>query len=275
MIKLGSHVSFKANDYLLGAAREAWSYEANTMMIYLGPPQNTIRVNTDKYKLNEYKEKYKDLIKPEDILVHAPYIVNPASPEKWKFARDFLIKEIERMNFIGAKFLVLHPGAYTKFPRQQALDTLVNTIKEILKATKDVIILLETMSGKGTQLGDNFIELEIILQKINSRRVGICFDTCHVWESGVNIKDFDFLINELKKFNLLHQIQAFHINDSKNPLGSKKDRHENINEGQIGLKTLKKIVNAKEFANIIMILETPWVNNKPIYKKEIKLLKNV
>lgn len=273
MIKLGSHVSFKAPDYLLGSAKEAISYGSNTMMIYLGPPQNTIRASFDKYKLNEYREKFEHVLKPEDILVHAPYIVNPASPEKWRFARDFLISEIERMNFIGAKYLVLHPGAHTKFSRGEAIDTLVKTIKEIINHTKNVHILLETMAGKGTELGTSFYEMSLIIKKIDSTRVGVCLDTCHVWESGINIKSFDLLISELNHYDLLKKIKAIHVNDSKNLRGAKKDRHENIDQGQIGLKALKKIVHAPEFDNVIKILETPWVNGKPIYKQEIKWLK--
>lgn len=273
MIKLGSHVSFKAPDYLQGAAREAISYGANTMMIYLGPPQNTKRIDVEKYQYQEYQKNYEKIIKAQDILVHAPYIVNPANPEKCDFARDFLIKEIERMNFIGAKYLVLHPGSQTKFPRELAIKTLINTVREILQSTKNVTILLETMAGKGGEIGINFDELSYIIKAINHDRIGVCLDTCHVWESGFNIKDFPMLIFELKKHQLLSKIKAIHVNDSKNDLGMKKDRHENIGQGKIGLEPLKKIVHAQEFANIIKILETPWINDKPLYKAEIALLK--
>ncbi len=273
MIKLGSHVSFKAPDYLAGSAREAISYGANTMMIYLGPPQNTKRIDVTKYQYQQYEKNYKHLIKNEDILVHAPYIVNPANPEKADFAQQFLVREIERMNYIGAKYLVLHPGSQTKFDRKIAIKTLINTLKKILDATNDVTILLETMAGKGGEIGINFDELSSILNQIKSERIGICLDTCHVWESGFNLKNLPLLIDQLKATNLLSKIKAIHLNDSKNDLGMKKDRHENIGKGKIGLNALKNIVHAPEFANVMIILETPWIDNKPPYKTEIALLK--
>lgn len=274
MLKIGTHVSFKADQYLVGAVEEALSYGSNVMMIYLGPPQNTKRVNVEKYNYQEYLEKYKNIIQSQDIIVHAPYIVNPASPEKWEFAYEFLVAEIKRMNYIGAKYLVLHPGAYTKFPKEQAIKTLINTIKKIISATENVEILLETMAGKGTEIGANFLELNEIIQQINSPRVNICLDTCHVWESGVDIKNTKAFINQLKQHNLLKKVKVFHINDSKNPQGHKRDRHANIDQGYIGLEALKNIIFHPFFQDIPMILETPWVNNKPIYKQEILMIKN-
>ena len=273
MIKLGSHMTFSgANKYLLGAVEESIQNKANCMMVYLGAPQNARRVDISNFNIEEYKEKYSEIIKPEDIVVHAPYIVNPASVEKYQFAIDFLIKEIERMNAIGAKYLVLHPGAHTKFTREEAIKTLVNSLKEILSKTKDVEISLETMAGKGTEIGTTFEELSYIIKEVGGDRVNICLDTCHVWEAGYDIRDFDLLINELKKNDLLELVKVIHVNDSKNELGAHKDRHENIGKGHIGIEPLKRIIHSKEFENTICVLETPWVENKPIYDKEIELL---
>ena len=273
MIKLGSHITFNgANKYLLGAVEESIQNKANCMMVYLGAPQNARRVDISNFNIEEYKEKYSEIIKPEDIVVHAPYIVNPASVEKHQFAIDFLVKEIERMNAIGAKYLVLHPGAHTKFTREEAIKTLVNSLKEILSKTKDVEISLETMAGKGTEIGTSFEELSYIIKEVGSDRVNICLDTCHVWEAGYDIRDFDLLINELKKNDLLELVKVIHVNDSKNELGAHKDRHENIGKGHIGIEPLKRIIHSKEFENTICVLETPWVENKPIYDKEIEIL---
>lgn len=272
MKKIGSHIGFKAPNYLIEAVEESLKNDANAMMIYLGAPQSAKRIDVSKYKFKEYKKNYIEKIIPENIVVHAPYIVNPANPEKKDFANQFLIKEIERMNYIGCKHLVLHPGAHTKFSREESIKTLINSLKYIFSKTKNVEISIETMSGKGTEIGTKFEEIKNIVEKVNDSRLNVCLDTCHVWDFGYDIKNFEKLINDLKKNNLLKLIKVIHINDSKNPLGSSKDRHENIGKGFIGIKALKKIVNSKEFENAIKILETPWIDGKPIYDKEIKML---
>ncbi|MGL5204882.1 MAG: deoxyribonuclease IV, partial [Metamycoplasmataceae bacterium] len=259
MIKLGSHISFKAPNYLLGAAEEAISYGANTMMIYLGAPQNTNRVSFDKYLYEEYKEKYSNLIKPQDIIVHAPYIVNPSNPSKADFAIKFLNEELKRMNYIGAKYLVLHPGASLDFEKNVAIKSLIESIKKILDETNDVEIVLETMSGKGTEIGSSLEELKTVIEQINSPRVGICLDTCHLWDAGYDIKnDLNGFIQKLKELDLLKWVKVIHLNDSKNDRFSHKDRHENIGKGFIGTKALKEFMHHPEFAGICRILETPW-----------------
>ena len=273
MLKLGSHISFKAPNYLLGAAEEAISYNASAMMIYLGAPQNTRRANKELMKLKEYEEKYQDILPKDNILVHAPYIINPASVEKWEFARDFLIQEINIMNYLGLKDIVLHPGAHTKFTREEGISTLINTLKEVISNTKEVNILLETMAGKGTELGTTLEELKYIINQVGSSRIKICLDTCHLWDAGYDVNDVDNFMNELDKTDTLKHVQAIHINDSKNELGAHKDRHANLNDGHIKLNSLKRIVHHEKFNNIIKVLETPWVNEKPIYKEEIQLLK--
>ena len=189
MIKLGSHISFKSPNYLIGAVEEAISYNSNTFMIYLGAPQNTMRSSVEKYMYKEYIEKYSKIIPPQDIIVHAPYIVNPSNPEKSNFAIKFLIEEIERMNYIGCKYLVLHPGASLKFEKEIAIKTLVNSLKQILSKTKNVEIVLETMSGKGSEIGSTLEELKTIISEVNDNRLGICLDTCHIWDAGYDIKN--------------------------------------------------------------------------------------
>lgn len=276
MIKLGSHISFKSPNYLVGAVEEAISYEANTLMIYLGAPQNTSRASIDKYKYDEYIEKYSNIIKPKDIIVHAPYIVNPSNPEKANFAIEFLTKEIERMNYIGSKYLILHPGSFLNFGKDLAIKTLIDSLEKILLQTKNVEIILETMAGKGTEVGSSLEELKFVIEKINSPRLGICLDTCHIWDAGYDIRNnLDTFILKLEEMNLFKWIKVIHLNDSKNGLSSHKDRHENIGKGFIGFDSLKNFLYHPKFEGICTILETPWVENRPIYKEEIKMLKNL
>ncbi|MBR3571373.1 MAG: deoxyribonuclease IV [Mycoplasmataceae bacterium] len=280
MLKIGSHIPFKSPNYLVDSVKETINNGANVMMIYLGAPQNSKRVSIEKYNLEQYQKKFNQIIKPEDIIVHAPYIINLANKEKENFAKQFLIEEIKRMNYIGAKYIVLHPGASLKQNVDEAIINLSNNIKDVLKETKDVEIIIETMSGKGTEIGTSLEQLAKIIDLINDQRIGICLDTCHMWDAGYDLKnDFEnnngeILFNKLNQLNLLKRIKVIHLNDSKNNIGSHKDRHENIGKGFIGLKALKKFANHPNFDNIPIILETPWVEDKMIYKEEIQMIKN-
>lgn len=273
MLKIGSHVKFGKPDYLLGSLTESLANNANAMMIYLGAPQNAQRADTSEYKLKEFLNSSASKILPTDIVVHAPYIVNIASLEKFQFGIDLLVKDCERMNYFGGKFMVLHPGAYTNFSRKDSCERLIKSLQEIFKHTKDVCILLETMSGKGSEIGHTFEELSFIIKEVNSPRLGICLDTCHIWEAGYDIVNkWDEIIVSLEQLNLLDKIKVIHVNDSKNPCGAKKDRHENIGKGHIGLRALKRIVHEKKLEETIKILETPLVEGVSIYKEEIALL---
>ncbi|SJZ63560.1 deoxyribonuclease IV [Mycoplasmopsis verecunda] len=276
MILLGSHVSFKAPNYLSESCEISINQNANTMMIYLGAPQNVRRVDVDKYGLDIYEDKYESLIPRERIVVHAPYIVNPSNPDKAQFAIDFLVQEIKRMDYAGFKYLVLHPGASVGYDVEEALDTLVDSLKEIIARTPDsnVVICIETMAGKGTEVGVNFEQLAHILQWVNNDRVQVCLDTCHVWDAGYDIKDYEEFKDELRKWDILKHIKVIHLNDSKNEVASHKDRHANIDKGTIGLKALQKFVFDPDFENIPIILETPVPETGPIYKEEIAMLLN-
>lgn len=281
MLKIGSHIPFKSPNYILDSFKLSKENNANTMMIYLGPPQSTIRVDSHKYQIEKYNElsKNEGFIKHEDIIVHAPYIINLANFQKAEFSKKFIIEEIERMNFLGLKHLVLHPGAFLKQDIDESITFLANNIKEVLKKTKNVIISLETMAGKGTEIGSSFYQLKQLVDLIDDERIGICLDTCHMWDSGYDLKN-DFLNNDgeelfniLSNLNLKNKIKVIHLNDSKNELGSKKDRHENIGKGYIGKDALIKFANHPNFNQIPIILETPWVNNEMIYKEEIKIIR--
>lgn len=279
MLKIGSHIPFKSPNYLVGSIIESLNNGANCMMIYLGPPQSTLRVDKSKYKLYEYKQ-LKNKINPVDIIVHAPYILNLCNIEKSSFSKKFLIEEIERMNYIGAKYLVLHPGASLKQDIQFSIDHLCDNLKEIIEKTKDVIICLETMAGKGTEVAISLEQIHYMINKVDSDRIAICLDTCHLWDAGYDLKsDFENnngknFVTKLRELNILDKIKVIHLNDSKNNLNSHKDRHENISKGYIGLKALKNFANHSSFDNIPIILETPYVDNKPIYDQEIKMIKD-
>ena len=280
MVLLGSFISFKSPKYLIGAMEETLKNQATALMIYLGAPQTTKRSDPSKWQLEEFKKNWNNFIKTEHIIVHAPYIVNLANFEKAKFAIDFLTKEIQMMNLIGAKYLVLHPGAFLKQDQEETLKFLAKNLKKILNQTEDVTIALETMAGKGSEIGTNLEQLKLLIDLVDDPRIGICLDTCHMWDAGYDLKtDFEEndgqnLINLLINLNLMDRVKVIHLNDSKNPIGSKKDRHENIGKGYIGLKALKNIVHHRAFAHIAKILETPY-DEEDIYQKEIALLKQI
>ena len=280
MVLLGSFISFKSPKYLIGAMEDTLKNQATALMIYLGAPQTTKRSDPAKWQLEEFRKNWNNFIKPEHLIVHAPYIVNLANFEKAKFAIDFLTKEIQMMNLIGAKYLVLHPGAFLKQDQEETLKFLAKNLKKILNQTEDVTIALETMAGKGSEIGTNLEQLKLLIDLVDDSRIGICLDTCHMWDAGYDLKtDFEEnngqnLINLLINLNLMDRVKVIHLNDSKNPIGSKKDRHENIGKGHIGLKALKNIVHHPAFAHVAKILETPY-EEEDIYQKEIALLKQI
>lgn len=270
-IKLGSYVSFKGPKYFVGAVESAVFNQANCLMMFLGSPQTPKRVDASLWKFDEYQQNLLKIIDKNDIVIHAPYFINPASLEKYQFAVEFLIKEINIMNKLGLNKLVLHPGSATKFSREDSVERLVKSLKEIILQTQNVEILLETMAGKGNEIGTNFEELKKIIDKVNSPRLGICLDTCHVWDSGYNIQDYQNFMNYLENKKYLQYIKVIHLNDSKNGLGSRKDKHENVGKGKIGLETLARFVHDKRWINTWIFLETPEIS-KTIYKEEIALL---
>lgn len=277
-MKIGSHVSLSAPDYLLQAVKEALSYEANALMIYTGAPQNTIRKSVKSFKVKEALALMKENdIELSSLVVHAPYIINLANkikPETRELAIDFLKKEIKRVEEIGASYLVLHPGSHVNQGEDVGLNAIVEGLNEVVDKNTAVMILLETMAGKGSELGKTFEELKYILDRVNCpEKFGVCLDTCHINDAGYDIADFDNVLKQFDEIIGLDRIKVIHVNDSKNIKGARKDRHENIGKGTIGLAILKYVVNHPLFDDKIKILETPWVDNVPIYKEEIKLLR--
>jgi len=276
---LGSHVSLKAPNYLLDSVKLSIDLGSTTFMVYTGAPQNTKRLPIEIFKIEEAKALMLEAgININDIVVHAPYIINlcSAKAETRELALQVLTNELIRSAAIGFNKLVLHPGCHLHQDYKIALKQIINGINlSIKKANNNVVVCLETMAGKGTEMATNLNQLHDIILGINDQnKIGVCLDTCHLSDSGVNLNNFDQYLNEFDKLIGLDKIKCMHINDSKNPLDSHKDRHESIGYGYIGFETLVKIVNHPKLINIPKILETPWIceNSKISYKEEINML---
>ncbi len=276
MLYIGSHVSFTKNSQLLGSLEEALSYGANTFMFYTGAPQNTNRSNID-YNLTQEAIK---LMKSNDIdiskvIVHAPYIINLCNPEKFDFSVKFLTEEVKRVSDLGVKYLVLHPGSHVGLGVEKGISNIILGLKKVFESTScNVTILLETMAGKGTEIGRNLEEIKTIIDSVNNERLGVCLDTCHLHDAGYDLTKFDEFLNEFDNIIGIDKIKCIHINDSKNVIGLHKDRHENIGFGKIGFDTLLNVIYNDKLVDIPKILETPYVDNKPPYKYEIEMIKN-
>ncbi|KHD84155.1 deoxyribonuclease IV [Heyndrickxia ginsengihumi] len=283
MLKIGSHVSMSGKKMLLGASEEAVSYGANTFMIYTGAPQNTRRKKIEDLNIEAGLAHMKEH-GIEEIVVHAPYIINignTVKPETFELGINFLRSEIERTEAIGAKQIVLHPGAHVGEGAEKGIQQIIVGLNEVLTPEQNVQIALETMAGKGSECGRSFEELAQIFEgvKLNDK-LSVCFDTCHTHDAGYNVKeDFDGVLEEFDRVIGIERLKVLHINDSKNDRGARKDRHENIGFGHIGFEALNYIVHHPQLENVPKILETPYVgedktNRKPPYKFEIEMLKN-
>lgn len=284
MLKIGSHVGMSGKDMFLNSAKEAASYNANVLMLYTGAPQNTRRKEISELNIDagwEYMKEH-DIL---EVVVHAPYIINLANtvkPETYKLAVDFLAIELERTAAMRSNILVLHPGSHVGAGTDEGIRQIILGLNEVLTAETACNIALETMAGKGSELGSCFEELAKILDGVHyNDKLRICFDTCHTHDSGYNlVNDLDGVLTHFDKVIGLDKIAAFHINDSKNPLGARKDRHENIGKGYIGFETLNRIVHLPEFAHVPKILETPYIPDpadpkykRAPYKEEISMFR--
>lgn len=283
MLKLGSHVSMSGKKMLVGSSEEATSYGANTFMIYTGAPQNTRRKPIEELNIAAGQEHMSEH-GMSDIVVHAPYIINIANttkPATFELGVSFLRSELDRTAALGAKQIVLHPGAHVGAGVDKGIDRIIEGLNEVLSNDETVQIALETMAGKGTEIGRNFEEIARIIDGVtHNENLSICLDTCHIHDAGYNVKhDFDGVLNDFDKIIGVDRIKVVHVNDSKNEQGAGKDRHENIGFGHIGFDALHGIVHHPQFKDISKILETPYVgedrnNKKPPYKFEIEMIKS-
>ena len=277
MLYIGSHVGFSKNDQLVGSLNEALSYGANTFMFYTGAPQNTMRYEIDDELTKKAYEKMKENgVILDKVIVHAPYIINLANPdpEKHEFAINFLKQEVSRCEQLGIKNMVLHPGSHVGEGIDRGIELIVDGLNKVLKDDKSVCILLETMAGKGSEVGSNFTEIKRILDGVEKKElIGVCMDTCHIHDAGYDLNDFDKVLDEFDKIVGIKNVKCLHINDSKNSMGARKDRHENIGKGYIGLDNLIKVIYNKKLDDIPKILETPYINDVAPYKEEIALIR--
>ena len=278
MLIIGSHVGFKKDTQLLGSLKEALSYGANTFMFYTGAPQNTMRYDIDDSLTKEAMSIIeKEGIDYSKVIVHAPYIVNLANnkdPDKYNFSINFLKEEVNRCEKLGIKYLVLHPGSHVGLGVDVGIKNIIDALNIILEDST-VTILLETMAGKGSEIGSNFKEIKKIITGVkNKDRIGVCMDTCHMNDAGYDVSNFDQLLDYFDDIVGLDYVKCIHVNDSKNEKNSHKDRHENIGCGTIGFDNLINIIYNSRLESIPKILETPYVEKKAPYKYEIEMIKN-
>lgn len=286
MMIIGSHVSF-GSQQLLGSVKEAISYGANTFMFYTGAPQNTIRKDLNKDFILEALNLMKENdINIEKVICHAPYIVNLANDldeRKYNFSINFLKNEIARCEQMGVKYIVLHPGSSVGIERSIALDNIVLALNKIIEKDTKVTVLLETMAGKGTEIGCTLEEIKYILDGVNLKdKIGVCLDTCHLNDAGYDMSNFEQFLVLFDDMIGLDKIGCVHVNDSKNEFGSHKDRHANIGLGTLGFVSILKIVQNEKLKDIPKILETPYIGENdddknriyPPYKFEIEMLKS-
>ena len=283
-MKIGSHVGMSGKDMLLGSAKEAVSYGANTFMFYTGAPQNTRRKEISELNI-EPAWAYMREHGIDEIIVHAPYIINlgnSVKPETFELAVEFLAKEIDRTVSCRSHTLIFHPGAHVGAGAETGTAQIIQGLNEVLTRDTDCVIALETMAGKGSEIGRSFEELARIYDGVtHNDKLRVCFDTCHTSDSGYDIiHHFDEVIADFDRIIGKDQIAVFHINDSKNVPGAGKDRHENIGFGEIGFDALNYIVHHPDFETVPKILETPYIPSPSApkksyapYKYEIEMLR--
>lgn len=284
MLKIGSHVSMSGKKMMLGSVEEALSYDANTFMIYTGAPQNTVRKPIEDLMISEAL-KHMEANNIEEIIVHAPYIINLGNsekPETFELAVSFLREEIRRTEALKkARQIVLHPGAHVGAGEDIGIKQIIKGLNEVISKEQTVQVALETMAGKGSECGRTFEQLaDIINGVVYNDKLSICLDTCHIHDAGYAVADdFDSVLKEFDRIIGLDRLKVIHLNDSKNVKGARKDRHENIGLGNIGFNSLCHVVHHEALKDVPKILETPYVSNdagdkKPPYKYEIAMLRN-
>lgn len=277
---IGSHVGVSMPEMLLGGVKATLEYEANAFMFYTGAPQNTLRQPISKFLKDEaHALMEENHIQRDHVIVHAPYIINLANVENERtrdLAISFLSQELERVRDLGFERLVLHPGSHVGQGIDVGIQAIADGLNEVLgKDQGNVKILLETMAGKGSEVGASLAEIFAIYDRVHHKeRIGICLDTCHLHDSGIDLgQDFDSILDQIELKMGLDSIMAVHINDSKNLRNAHKDRHENFGFGEIGFEQLIKVVYHEKLNHVPKILETPWINGFAPYKEEIAMIR--
>lgn len=280
---LGSHVGMSGKEMFLGSVKEALSYNADTFMVYTGAPQNSVRKPLSELRIEEAKA----LMKERNIgkfIVHAPYIINlgnTVNDDIFSFGKEQLKLEIERGIAMGSDLMVLHPGTCGKATPEEGIARIISGLDEVIANTDEGYICLETMAGKGSEIGRSIDELKAVFDGVKDRsRLRVCIDTCHLNDAGYDVvNNFDGIVEEIETKIGKGMIACAHINDSMNPMGAHKDRHANIGEGTIGLEALRRVIRHPALLNIPKVLETPHVpdasdpkKSHAVYKEEIEML---
>lgn len=286
MLIIGSHVSF-GKEQIMGALEEALSYNANTFMFYTGAPTNTVRKDINEKIAEAARLKMiENNIDINNVICHAPYIVNLGSKkdiEKYEFSINFIRNELKRCDSMGITKMVLHPGNAVGISKEEGLDNIVEALNKILDGTTTCKILLETMAGKGTECGCSIDEIAYLINNVEKKeQIGVCVDTCHISDAGYDLSNFDAYLSEFDEKIGVDKIGCIHVNDSKNTIGSHKDRHANIGIGTIGFDNLLNVIYHEKLESIPKILETPYIGNTdddkerlyPPYKFEIEMIRN-
>ena len=277
---IGSHVGMSAPDFYLGSVKEAISYGSTTFMFYTGAPQNSIRKPLSELKIQEGRKLLQEAGFDESkLIVHAPYIINAANytkPDLYEMSINTIINELKRTAGFGASIMVLHPGSHVGMGAENGILALAKALDVALACDgTNVKIALETMAGKGHEIGITFEQIAAIIEHCKHKdRLGVCLDTCHINDAGYDLKDFDKVLDDFDRIIGLNRLLVVHVNDTKNPIGAHKDRHENIGYGYLGFETLYKVVHHPRLSGIPMILETPYYNEKAPYKQEIEMLRS-
>lgn len=287
MLLIGSHVSFNSKEQLLGSVKEAIGYGANTFMFYTGAPQNTKRCKLDyDLTLEARNLLYENNIELKNLIVHAPYIINLANNQKkenYLFAIDFLKEEVKRVYALGVEMLVLHPGSFVNLDLETGIKNIINALNEVITPNQEVKICLETMAGKGSEVCFKLEHIKRIIDGVlYPEKIMVCLDTCHLNDAGYDMNKFDDFLNDFDKLIGIDKIACVHVNDSKNELGSHKDRHENLGYGTIGFEALLNVIYNERLKLVPKILETPYVSKTnedkekvyAPYKFEIEAIKN-
>ena len=280
MTVLGSHISLSSPTYFLGAAKEAESFGLDTFMFYTGAPQNTKRKPLEEMMIQEGLDHMRQAkLRSDRLVVHAPYIINLGNKDNldtYDLGKTFLLSELRRTEAFGSKLLVLHPGAHVGHDERHGLESLLLGLNEVLSQDgTDVTLCLETMAGKGSEIGTRFEFFKEVIERIDyPDRIGVCLDTCHVSDAGYDASNASLILDEFDRVLGLDRLKVVHLNDTKNPRGAHKDRHENIGFGYLGFDALRSYVIEPRLDEIPIILETPHIGEVAPYKKEVAMLRS-
>ncbi|MDU6340882.1 MAG: deoxyribonuclease IV [Clostridium sp.] len=274
MLKIGCHLSTTKGFENMG--KEALKIGANTFQFFTRNPRGGKAKDIDQKDIDAFLKLANDN-NFGVLLAHAPYTLNACSADEntRKFAKEMMADDLIRMEYIPNNLYNFHPGSHVKQGAEVGINYIVDLLNEVIKPEQTTTILLETMAGKGTEVGRSFEEIAEIISRVNLKdHMGVCLDTCHVYDAGYDIvNDLDNVLDEFDRIIGLDKLKAIHLNDSKNPFKSHKDRHEKIGEGFIGFEGIKRIINHPKLRHLPFFLETP--NELDGYAKEIELLKSV